>query len=231
MRFDEAGGDPHVRLDPLAVQEDRHVPDQSQVDERAAVAGVVVDDPAVPDDVLAEHREEFRRRVRAVRPGGDQHHDVLGADHPVEGLEDRPEHQLPWLRTRDVADGDRDGLARMDQARERWARDRLGERPTQVGQGIGGCRPMSRRHDRRPVARDLDRQARFAIGQADRSRCAGGGRHGLRYIIRGRPPVAQWIRATDFGSVGRGFESLRAGQINRRPNDPTSGPCPSVRRG
>jgi hypothetical protein len=25
------------------------------------------------------------------------------------------------------------------------------------------------------------------------------------------PPVAQWIRATDFGSVGRGFESLRAG--------------------
>src|SRR5687768_11036491 len=30
-----------------------------------------------------------------------------------------------------------------------------------------------------------------------------------------RPPVAQWIRATDFGSVGRGFESLRAGQISR----------------
>lgn len=34
---------------------------------------------------------------------------------------------------------------------------------------------------------------------------------GRRGIIRGRPPVAQWIRATDFGSVGRGFESLRAG--------------------
>ena len=33
-----------------------------------------------------------------------------------------------------------------------------------------------------------------------------------RGIIRGHPPVAQWIRATDFGSVGRGFESLRAGQ-------------------
>jgi DNA-binding PadR family transcriptional regulator len=30
------------------------------------------------------------------------------------------------------------------------------------------------------------------------------------------PPVAQWIRATDFGSVGRGFESLRAGQILAR---------------
>ena len=35
------------------------------------------------------------------------------------------------------------------------------------------------------------------------------------------PPVAQWIRATDFGSVGRGFESLRAGHHkthwHRRP--------------
>ncbi len=33
------------------------------------------------------------------------------------------------------------------------------------------------------------------------------------------PPVAQWIRATDFGSVGRGFESLRAGHMQsvKRP--------------
>ncbi len=35
-----------------------------------------------------------------------------------------------------------------------------------------------------------------------------------RGIIRGHPPVAQWIRATDFGSVGRGFESLRAGHCH-----------------
>ena len=34
-----------------------------------------------------------------------------------------------------------------------------------------------------------------------------------RGIIRPCPPVAQWIRATDFGSVGRGFESLRAGHL------------------
>ena len=39
------------------------------------------------------------------------------------------------------------------------------------------------------------------------------GRIAVRYHP-GRPPVAQWIRATDFGSVGRGFESLRAGQPN-----------------
>ena len=41
-----------------------------------------------------------------------------------------------------------------------------------------------------------------------------GGWDERRGIIRGRPPVAQWIRATDFGSVGRGFESLRAGQTS-----------------
>ena len=34
-----------------------------------------------------------------------------------------------------------------------------------------------------------------------------------RAVSSARPPVAQWIRATDFGSVGRGFESLRAGQM------------------
>src|SRR5262245_48514805 len=39
-----------------------------------------------------------------------------------------------------------------------------------------------------------------------------GGIKRWRGIIRGRPPVAQWIRATALGSVGRGFESLRAGQ-------------------
>ena len=38
----------------------------------------------------------------------------------------------------------------------------------------------------------------------------------------GRPPVAQWIRATDFGSVGRGFESPPGGPTEmsvRRPPD------------
>jgi hypothetical protein len=29
-------------------------------------------------------------------------------------------------------------------------------------------------------------------------------------VERDRAPVAQWIRAADFGSAGRGFESLRA---------------------
>ncbi len=40
------------------------------------------------------------------------------------------------------------------------------------------------------------------------------------------PPVAQWIRATDFGSVGRGFESLRAGHnlSVKRPPDDVRGP-------
>src|SRR5688572_20957873 len=36
---------------------------------------------------------------------------------------------------------------------------------------------------------------------------------GVDAVSSARPPVAQWIRATDFGSVGRGFESLRAGQL------------------
>ena len=40
------------------------------------------------------------------------------------------------------------------------------------------------------------------------------------------PPVAQWIRATDFGSVGRGFESLRAGH---RSNEPVA--CGASERG
>ena len=49
-----------------------------------------------------------------------------------------------------------------------------------------------------------------------------------RYHPR-RPPVAQWIRATDFGSVGRGFESLRAGQIPRTktPSGRSGGPSDS----
>ena len=55
----------------------------------------------------------------------------------------------------------------------------------------------------------------------------------VRGIIRRRPPVAQWIRATDFGSVGRGFESLRAGHSAAMlPTDivckqAVSGPAPT----
>ena len=39
-----------------------------------------------------------------------------------------------------------------------------------------------------------------------------------------RPPVAQWIRATDFGSVGRGFESLRAGHTSTHETGPPGDP-------
>lgn len=39
-----------------------------------------------------------------------------------------------------------------------------------------------------------------------------------------RPPVAQWIRATDFGSVGRGFESLRAGHRSTHGTGPRRTP-------
>ena len=51
-----------------------------------------------------------------------------------------------------------------------------------------------------------------------------------RGIIRGRPPVAQWIRATDFGSVGRGFESLRAGHASMVAGESSSNTAPVPNR-
>ena len=50
-----------------------------------------------------------------------------------------------------------------------------------------------------------------AVERANARRAVSSGPH---------PPVAQWIRATDFGSVGRGFESLRAGHQSTHETAP-----------
>ena len=68
------------------------------------------------------------------------------------------------------------------------------------------------------VAPALSDEEFMTLSQLATSEVTGGAVVMARYHA-GRPPVAQWIRATDFGSVGRGFESLRAGQ----PTPPIDG--------
>ncbi len=85
----------------------------------------------------------------------------------------------------------------------------------------GGRARRGRAWSRRGTANLYHRDTAFASDVAGRAACRVDGTisradavaamGGMRVIIRPCPPVAQWIRATDFGSVGRGFESLRAG--------------------
>ena len=70
------------------------------------------------------------------------------------------------------------------------------------------CLDVSACHGRVPGAAAASEEPADCVRRRTRS--------GRRGIIRGHPPVAQWIRATDFGSVGRGFESLRAGHVPAR---------------
>jgi hypothetical protein len=96
-----------------------------------------------------------------------------------------------------------------------------------VGLFNGDCREIGAHRSSEPVPRWVSVGRRLGPGRSHE-----------------RPPVAQWIRATDFGSVGRGFESLRAGhdfthesvlsRVDRAGEAPrgtaASSRCPRARR-
>ena len=167
MRFDEAGRDPHVSVQPLAIQGNRHAGDHADVAEGGGIARVVVDDPPPPQDVVAEHLQALLVGARSVRSGRDEHDDVLGPHYPVEDLGDGRQHRLARLRPRRVADRDRDrGLPRRTRSRSGGPCDRAIERGADrrdlVGTAAGWC---AGRDDRRVIG-DVDLQPSAAVGEA-----------------------------------------------------------------
>ena len=85
VRLDEPRGDADVGLHPLGVDPDRDaVIRPAEVGQRRVVARVVVDDPAVLDHFIAEHRPQLGVGVPAVRAGGDEDCDVLRCEDAVE---------------------------------------------------------------------------------------------------------------------------------------------------
>ncbi len=72
--------------------------------------------------------------VAAVGAGGDQDHDVVQVDHPVELGQDGRDHQVPGLRPGEVARGDRHRLPAPHAVPQRAGRRRgLAERAAQFG--------------------------------------------------------------------------------------------------
>ena len=84
-------------------------------DERVGIASVVVDDLDAREDLLAEHRAQLVVGVAAVRPRGDEDHDVRVSDDARKLVQHRRNHQFARLRARAVAHRDRDSLARAHQ--------------------------------------------------------------------------------------------------------------------
>ena len=149
VRFDEPGGDPDVRLAPLAVEPDRDVAaERAPPHHRLRRPRVVVDDAHGVDDLVAEHRPQLLGRVRPVGSGRHEDDDVVEVDDAVELLEQDRDHHVPGLRPGDVARGDRDRLTAGYPLPQRRSGDRTAQR-------VADRLPLVRRG--RAVARGDDR--------------------------------------------------------------------------
>ena len=121
VRLDEAGGDPHVGVDPLAVQPDRDVPaEPAQVAQAALVAGVVVDDP---DPVRPARRRAWPAARRRCCRGGCRWRPAARRPRrrtsPSSSSSSGRDHHLPRLRPGAVAHRDRDRLPTPDPVAQR----------------------------------------------------------------------------------------------------------------
>jgi hypothetical protein len=107
VRLDEAGGDPHVGLHPLAVEPHGHaLAVLAEVLQAPRVARVVVDDPHAVRHLGAEHRPDLLVGVAAVGARGHEHGHVVERDHALELLEHGGDHEVARLGARAVAHGD-----------------------------------------------------------------------------------------------------------------------------
>ena len=165
VRLDEAGRDPHVGLDPRAVEPHGHAAPSrpSQTSDAASRASWLTTRDRV-DDVVAEHRPSSSSRVAAVRAGRDEDRRRPRRDDAVELVEDRRDHDRRAAAggCRRTRDRDRlPGSHELAQRRpgDRRAGARLEHRRTLVGApaAIGRARrpspaPPAARPRGRPLA-------------------------------------------------------------------------------
>ena len=157
------------------------------------VARIVVDDAHRREHLVAEHRAQLVLAVAAVRPGRDEHDDVLEPHEPLELLEQRRDDDLARLRARAVADADRDRAAPAHDLAQRRPGDRVAQRLEH--------RQRARRRGRADAA-------------ARRRSCArrAGRRSGRRCRTRARPsrPARRSARAAMNASTAGSGPSKRS---------------------
>ena len=115
VRLDEAGRDPHVGIEELAIQKHLHTGGgRAHASQRRGVAAVVIDHRVAAQDLAAEHALELLIGVATMGARRDENRDVFRLD-LRQLLEDGLQLLDSRLRARDVADGDRDLLTGADE--------------------------------------------------------------------------------------------------------------------
>ena len=157
VRLDEAGRDPHVRLEPRPVQPNGNTTRRfAHVLERFGVECAVVHDAIAARDVRAEHLVQLFRCVWAMGAGCDHDSDLIVRN--VGELAQEHGQQGPRRHgTSYVTDGNCDSLSRLDQSPETWAAAQgISERVANGALLIGQTGNVCRLDDRRPVVGELD---------------------------------------------------------------------------
>ena len=160
MRFDEAGGDADVGIQPCAIEEHldargRH----ARASERRGIARVVIDDAVACSGCRGRACARARAAVLircvpvAIR--------MVTSSGRTCGISSKSatQHLAPRLRARDVADGNRDPLAGAHLLAKRRAVHRRPDRGEQRRARIGGRGPRDRLDDGDALVGKIDLEA------------------------------------------------------------------------
>ena len=127
----------------------------------------MVDDANRPEHLVAEHRAQLLLGVAAMRPRGDEQHDVIEAHEPVQLLEDGRDDDLPRLGPSAVADADRDRAAAAGDVAQWPAGNGPAQRLEHRGPRVRGGRGVQRFDHGRALVRELDRETVAAVRERD----------------------------------------------------------------
>ena len=142
-------------------------------------------------------------------PGGHEDRHVRRRHDAVELVEDGAQHHRTWLRTRDIADGDRHALPPTRDGPERGSTHGRAEGGPDGRERVSRCGTVDRPDDRRDLIREVNAHARRAVGEShlhagivclDR-----GGRAGHRGARERHDDLRQWLALAraDPGRAGR----------------------------
>ena len=160
VRFDESGGDAHVRFEPRAVQPNGDAARRfAGVLQRLGVERAVVDDAIAACDVGAEHLIELFGSVGTVGSRRYEDGDLIVRD-VGEFPQERGQDGLGRHGASDVADGDGDRLGGLDQPPEAGASaEGIAERVANGGLLVGEAGNVGRFDDGGYVVGEIDFEA------------------------------------------------------------------------
>ena len=169
MRFDEAGRDPHVRLDPRTVQPHRDAVHLAKRHQGRGVERVVDDDAVAPYDLSAEHLNQFIARCGPVGAAGDHDRDLGGGD-VCQRIQQHWQQGCAWHRARDVTDGNSNRVVGSHEVTQGggvgWVLDGTPDGATLVRQAVD----IRWLDYRRPVVWEFDRKTGAAVSESDEHR-------------------------------------------------------------